>query len=218
MLDEDKALAMFDDAFARGWQVINHANGDAAVDQLIRAARAATEKHGPADRRTVGIHSQVIREDQLDAYRELGIIPSFFGMHTFYWGEWHRESVLGPERAARISPARSAIERGMIYTQHHDAPVALPSSTVILATQVNRTTRSGEVLGPDQRVSALDALKSITINAAYQYFEEDRKGSIEVGKLADLVILNANPLEISPEELWDLEVLETIKEGETVFR
>jgi len=218
MLDEDKALAMFDDAFAQGWQVINHANGDAAVDQLIRAARAATEKHGPADRRTVGIHSQVIREDQLDAYRELGIIPSFFGMHTFYWGDWHRESVLGPERAARISPASSAIERGMIYTQHHDAPVALPSSTVILATQVNRTTRSGQVLGPEQRVSALKALNSITINAAYQYFEEDRKGSIEVGKLADLVILSANPLEISPEELWDLEVLETIKEGKTVFR
>ena len=106
----------------------------------------------------------------------------------------------------------------MIYTQHHDAPVALPSSTVILATQVNRTTRSGQVLGPEQRVSALDALKSITTHAAYQYFEEDRKGSIEVGKLADLVILSADPLEISSEELWDLEVLETIKEGNTVFR
>jgi hypothetical protein len=209
---------MFDDAFANGWQIINHANGDAAIDQLIRAVRAATERHGAADRRTVGIHSQVIREDQLDDYKELGIIPSFFGMHTFYWGDWHRESVLGPERAAGISPARSALDRGMIYTQHHDAPVALPSSIAILATQVNRTTRSGSVLGPDQRVSTLDALRSITINAAYQYFEEDRKGSIEVGKLADLVILSANPLEMAPEELWGLEVLETIKEGKTIFR
>jgi predicted amidohydrolase YtcJ len=218
MLDEDKALAMFDDAYTQGWQVINHANGDAAIDQLIRAARAAAEKHGPADRRTVGIHSQVIREDQLDAYRELGIIPSFFGMHTFYWGDWHRDSVLGPERAARISPAQSAVERGMIYTQHHDAPVALPSSIAILATQVNRTTRSGQVLGPEQRVSVYDALESITTSAAYQYFEENRKGSIEVGKLADLVILGADPLEISPEQLWNLEVLETIKEGKAVFR
>jgi predicted amidohydrolase YtcJ len=218
MLDEEKAHAMFDDAYAQGWQVINHANGDAAIDQLIRAARAATEKHGAADRRTVGIHSQVMREDQLDAYKELGIIPSFFGMHTFYWGDWHRDSVLGPERAAGISPARSALDRGMSYTQHHDAPVALPSSIAILATQVNRTTRTGEILGPEQRVSTLDALKSITIHAAYQYFEEDRKGSIEVGKLADFVILSADPLEIAPEELWDLEVLETLKEGQIVYR
>ena len=218
MLEEEQALAMFDDAYAQGWQVINHANGDAAIDQLIRAARAATEKHGPADRRTVGIHSQTIREDQLDAYQELGIIPSLFGMHTFYWGDYHRDSVLGPERAARISPAKSAVDRGMVFTQHHDAPVALPSSIVILATQVNRTTRSGQVLGPDQRVSPMEALKSITINAAYQYFEEDTKGSIEPGKLADLVILSDDPLSVSPEALWDLEVVETIKEGETVFK
>ena len=218
MLDEATAIAMIDDAFAQGWQVINHANGDAAIDQLIRAVRAATERHGPADRRTVGVHSQVMREDQLDDYKEFGIIPSFFGMHTFYWGDWHRESVLGPERASVISPARSALDRDMIYTQHHDAPVALPSSIAILASQVNRTTRSGVVLGPEQRVSTFDALRSITINAAYQYFEEDRKGSIEAGKLADLVILSANPLEIEPEELWGLEVLETIKEGKTIFK
>jgi predicted amidohydrolase YtcJ len=218
MLEEDQAMAMFDEAHAKGWQIINHANGDAAMDQMIRAARAATEKYGPADRRTVGIHSQTIREDQLDAYKELGIIPSFFGMHTFYWGDWHRESVLGPERAAFISPAKAALDRGIVYTQHHDAPVALPNSIAILATQVNRTTRSGSVLGPDQRVSAMDAIRSITVNAAYQYFEDKHKGSIEPGKLADLVILDANPLAVAPEELWDLEVVETIKEGETVYR
>jgi len=218
MLDDEQAFAMFDEAFEQGWQVLNHANGDAALDQLIRAVRAATETHGEADRRTVGIHSQTIREDQLDAFAELGIMPSFFGMHTFYWGDWHRDSVLGPERAARISPARSALQRGMIYTQHHDAPVALPSSIVILASQVNRTTRTGEVLGPEQRVSAFEALRSITINAAYQYFEEERKGSIEAGKLADFVILSADPTQIPPEELWNLEVLETIKEGEPVFQ
>lgn len=218
MLEEDKALAMFDEAYAKGWQIINHANGDAAMDQMIRAARAATEKYGPADRRTVGVHSQTIRPDQLDAYKELGIIPSFFGMHTFYWGDWHRDSVLGPERAAFISPAKAALDRGMIYTQHHDAPVALPNSIAILATQVNRTTRSGKVLGPEQRVSAWDALRSITINAAYQYFEEDRKGTLEEGKLADFVILDKNPLKVEPKALWDLKVVETIKEGKTVYR
>ena len=218
MLEEEQALAMFDEAYARGWQIVNHANGDAALDQMIRAARAATEKHGPADRRTVGIHSQTIRPDQLAAYKELGIIPSFFGMHTFYWGDWHRDSVLGPERAAFISPAQAAIDMGLIFTQHHDAPVALPNSIVILATQVNRTTRSGQVLGPDQRVSVYNALRSITTNAAYQFFEEDRKGTLEEGKLADLVILDANPLKVEPAALWDLQVLETIKEGETIYK
>jgi predicted amidohydrolase YtcJ len=218
MLEEQQAIAMFDEAYAKGWQIINHANGDAAIDQMIRAARAAVARHGAGDRRTVGIHSQTIRADQLDAYQALGIIPSFFGMHTFYWGDWHRDSVLGPERAAFISPARAALERDLRYTQHHDAPVALPNSLAILATQVNRTTRSGQVLGPDQRVSAYDALRSITVNAAYQFFEEDRKGSIEAGKLADFVILDRNPLAVAPPALWDLQVLETIKEGETVYR
>jgi hypothetical protein len=164
------------------------------------------------------IHSQTVREDQLDAMKELGIIPSFFGMHTYYWGDWHRDSVLGPERAARISPAASALKRGMIYTQHHDAPVALPSSMMILASQVNRTTRSGQVLGAEQRVSVIDALKSITINAAYQYFEENTKGSLEPGKLADFVVLDKNPLEVQPMAIKDIKVIETIKEGQTIYR
>jgi predicted amidohydrolase YtcJ len=163
------------------------------------------------------IHAQTVREDQLDAMKELGIIPSFFGMHTYYWGDWHRDSVLGPERAARISPAASALKRDMVYTQHHDAPVALPNSIMILAAQVNRTTRSDQILGPDQRVSVMDALKSITINAAYQHFEESRKGSLEPGKVADFVILDKNPLEVEPMSLKDIRVIETIKEGKSIY-
>jgi predicted amidohydrolase YtcJ len=139
-------------------------------------------------------------------------------MHTYYWGDWHRDSVLGPERASRISPAASALKRGMPFTQHHDAPVALPSSIMILFSQVNRVTRSGQVLGPEQRVSAMDAIKSITINAAYQYFEERTKGSLEPGKLADFVILDQNPLTVDPMKIKDIKVVETIKEGKTVYR
>ena len=164
------------------------------------------------------IHAQTVREDQLDEMKELGIIPSFFGMHTYYWGDWHRDSVLGPERAERISPAASALKRGMVYTQHHDAPVALPSSIMILASQVNRTTRSGKVLGPEQRVSVMEALKSITINAAYQYFEENTKGSIEPGKLADFVVLDKNPLKIDPMAIKNIKVVETIKEGKVIYK
>ncbi len=214
---DEKVNAFIDKCFANGWQVLVHCNGDAAGDQLIRAVRAATAKHGPGDRRTVMIHAQTAREDQLDAMKELGITPSFFAMHTFYWGDWHHDSVLGPERAARISPAASALKRGMKFNQHHDAPVAMPSSIIILHSQVNRVTRSGKILGPEQRVGVMDALKSITIHAAWTHFEEARKGSLETGKLADLVILDKNPLKIDPMALKDLKVLETIKEGNTVF-
>jgi hypothetical protein len=216
-LSDEEAAAYVETAFANGWQLLVHANGDAAADQLIMAVRAATEKYGEADRRTVMIHAQTVREDQLDAMKELGIIPSFFGMHTYYWGDWHRDSVLGPERAARISPAASALKRGMVYTQHHDAPVALPNSMMVLAAQVNRTTRSDQVLGPDQRVSVMDALKSITINAAYQHFEESSKGSLEPGKVADFVILDKNPLDVDPITLKDLRIMETIKEGKSIY-
>ena len=214
---DDEAVALVDKAFSNSWQILAHCNGDAATDQFIMAIRAATEKYGKADRRPVMIHSQTVREDQLDEMKKLGIIPSFFGMHTYYWGDWHRDSVLGPERAARISPAASALKRGMIFTQHHDAPVALPSSIMILASQVNRTTRSGQVLGPEQRVSVMDALKSITIHAAYQYFEEKTKGSLEPGKLADFVILDKNPLKVEPMAIKDIQVVETIKNGKSIY-
>lgn len=111
------------------------------------------------DRRTTAIHCQTAREDQIEAFRELGIIPSFFSMHTYYWGDWYRKTVLGPERAVTISPARWAVDRGMAYTSHHDAPVALPNSIAILSSQVTRVTRtSGSVLGPDQGQDRLPAL------------------------------------------------------------
>ncbi|MFD9565967.1 amidohydrolase [Streptomyces sp. NPDC059994] len=203
-------------AYARGWQVLAHVNGDAAIDQFIDALDAAAKEAGPGDRRTVAIHAQTAREDQIEDFARLGVIPSFFSMHTFYWGDWYRKTVLGPERAATISPARWAVDRQMVYTSHHDAPVALPNSIAILSSQVTRRTRTDDVIGPEQCVSALDAVRSITINAAHQYFEQDHKGSIEVGKLADLVILSANPLTVEPERIKDITVTETIKKGTTV--
>jgi predicted amidohydrolase YtcJ len=205
-------------AFANGWQIITHANGDAAVDWLIEAVGAATAKHGQGDRRAVLVHGQTARLDQLPRLKELAILPSFFPMHTYYWGDWHRESVLGPERAARISPCQSARKLGMIFTSHHDAPVANPDSIRVLSATVTRVTRSGYVLGPEERVDTLTALKAMTIWPAVQYFEEASKGSIEPGKLADFVILSDNPLAVKPEELITLKVVETIKEGKSVYK
>ncbi len=213
----DDLQSLVNQAFKHNWQVLAHTNGDAASDALINAVAKAEERYGKGDRRTVMIHAQTVREDQLDRMKQLGIVPSFFSMHTFYWGDWHRDETLGKDRAFRISPTQSALKRGMWFTEHHDAPVALPSSMMILHTTVNRTTRSGAVLGADQRVNPYIALKSITDWASRQYFEEKSKGTISVGKLADLVILDKDPLKVDPTKIREIKVLETIKEGQTVF-
>ncbi|MFJ8331772.1 amidohydrolase [Streptomyces sp. NPDC094437] len=216
-IKDDEAVQQVGTAYRQGWQVLAHVNGDASIDQYIEAVETAIEACGPGDRRTVAVHAQTARADQLDRFKDLGIIPSFFPLHTFYWGDWYRHTVLGPERAAHISPAKWALDRGMIYTAHHDAPVALPNSIMILSSQVTRRTRTdGIVLGAGQCVSALDAVRSITLNAAHQYGEQDSKGSIEVGKLADLVVLTGNPLTVDPDEIKDIRVAETFKRGESI--
>lgn len=217
-ITKEQIVEAVDLAFANGWQIITHANGDAAVDWLIEAVGGATAKHGSGDRRAVLIHGQTTRLDQLTRLKELAILPSFFPMHTYYWGDWHRSSVLGPERAERISPCNSARKLGMIFTSHHDAPVANPDAIRVLSATVTRVTRSGHVLGPDERVDTLTALKAMTIWPAVQYFEEASKGSIEPGKLADFVVLSDNPLTVKPEELIALKVVETIKEGKSIYR
>jgi predicted amidohydrolase YtcJ len=205
------------EAYENGWQTLVHANGDAAIDQFIRTLRAAHEAAGsPEDHRHTLIHGQYIRPDQLDDLAELGVIASLFPMHTFYWGDWHSQ-IIGPELAQGISPMRSAMERGVIATSHTDAPVALPNLIQVMWATVNRVSRSGAVIGPEERLTPAEALKTVTLLGAYQHFEEDRKGSIEVGKLADLVILSDNPLTVEPMEINQIVVLETIKEGETVW-
>jgi predicted amidohydrolase YtcJ len=217
-ITEKQAMDSVDLAFARNWQIQVHANGDAAVDMLIAAVREATKKHGAADRRPVLIHGQVTREDQVDQLKALGIVPSFFPMHTFYWGDWHRDSVLGPRRAENISPCGWALRRGMRFTSHHDAPVAHPNAMRVLSATVTRRTRSGDILGPDQRVSVDVALKAMTLWAAWQHFEDDRKGSLAPGKLADMTMLSDNPLTIAPDRLANIAVVDTFKEGRLVHR
>ena len=217
-IDEQTTNAAVEKAFAHGWQILCHANGDAASDRFIGAVRLAEKKYPDVDNRPVLIHGQVLREGQVEELKELGIFPSLFPMHTYYWGDWHRESVLGPQRAENISPTGWVLERGMMFGSHHDAPVALPDSMRVLSATVTRKSRSGRVLGPEHRVPVATALKALTIWPAWQHFEEDTKGTIEVGKLADFVILSDNPLTVPEDQLADLQVLETIKEGKSIYR
>ena len=204
-------------AFANGVQIITHSNGEKASDTLIAAIDAATQKHGAQDRRAVLIHGQFLREDQVDAFNRLNVFPSLFPMHTFYWGDWHREHTVGPALADNISPTGWVVKRGMKFSSHHDAPVAFPDSMRVLSATVTRRSRSGDIIGPDQRVDVITALKAMTIWPAWQHFEEKTKGSIETGKLADLVILSNDPTAVDPETLDQLKVVETIKEGQSIY-
>jgi len=204
-------------AYSHGWQILVHANGDAAIDSMITGIRLAEKKYPEVKNRPVLIHGQTLRHDQVGELKELGIFPSLFPMHTYYWGDWHRQSVLGPERAKNISPTGWVLEAGMTFSTHHDAPVALPDSMRILSATVTRVTRSGYVLGPEQRVSVLTALKAMTIWPAWQHFEEQAKGSLEVGKLADFVILSDDPLTTDENKLAYIKVLETIKEDKSIY-
>lgn len=205
--------------FSKGITAQLHVNGDAAIDQAIRVIGKLKEEgiYKPEMRATL-IHVQNSRPDHIEKIRKLGVIPSYFSAHVYLWGDWHYQSVFGPKRAAFISPAEAAKKAGITFTMHHDAPVTPPDLWTGIYAAVNRTTRSGMVLGGDQKISVWDALKAVTINAAYQYQEEDRKGSLEVGKLADLIIVNENPLTLDPTRLRSIQVMETIKEGKIVFK
>lgn len=199
-------------------QILAHCNGDAAINQYINQYKFVKEKYNNKNEiRPVIVHAQFLKENMLKYVKGFNMIPSFFVAHVYHWGDVHVKN-LGIERAENISLANSALKNNIKFTFHQDAPVIEPNMLETVWCAVNRITKSNKVLGENQKINVLDALKAITINGAYQYFEEDKKGSIKEGKLADLVILNFNPLKVEKEKIRDIEVLETIKSGKAIFR
>lgn len=214
---DEQVYTLICQALQDGVQLLTHCNGDAAAQQLIDGfERALSSFPNAPSTRPVMIHAQTVRPDQLQRMAPLSMIASFFVAHTHYWGDVHLKN-LGLKRANRISPARTAGKLGVTYTFHQDTPVLPPNMIDTVWCAVNRVTKSGVTLGECERVTPLAALKAVTINAAYQYFEEGRKGSIHEGKLADLVILDRNPLTVDPMDIRKIRVIKTIKEGETVY-
>lgn len=212
----DLMLAGTKKCYDNGLQVLFHANGDAAIDFLIKAHEHAAGSDLAKDRRTVAIHAQFIRPDQIKKFKQYGIIPSFFTDHTFFFADTH---VLnrGKAQAYFLSPMKSAYAAGLQPTNHTDAFVVPVDQMMTIWTAVNRVSRSGATIGTNERITPMQALKAITINAAYQYREEASKGSIEPGKRADLVILSDNPLTVKSMTIKDIKVLETIKDGRTIY-
>ncbi len=199
-------------------QLLVHCNGDAAGDQYLNAYEKALHETGnKEDLRPVMIHCQMARNDQLDRMAKTGMIASIFVEHVFYWGDVHLKN-FGKKRGNHISPVKDALDRGLCVNFHQDTPVTEPKMLHSVWCAVNRISRDGNIIGEEQKISVFDAIKAVTINAAYEYFEENDKGSIKVGKRADLVILDKSPFEVNPLEIKDIQVLETIKDGETLYK
>lgn len=218
MSDED-ALAFAKAAVDTNHQLLCHTNGDAAADQLLRVyAQAQAESANPDAKalRPVMIHCQTVRKDQLETMAELSMVPSIFASHVWYWGDAHVKN-FGPVRGGRVSPCGDAVDCGLPFTLHTDTPVLRPNLLEGVWCAVRRVTKGGRQLDAEQAVSVFDALRAITYNGAYQYGEESSKGTLEVGKLADLAVLDANPLDVDPDEIRSIKVLATVKEGESVW-
>ncbi|EQB13618.1 amidohydrolase [Novosphingobium lindaniclasticum] len=216
-LKEEVLRAMLAKADEHGWQAYIHVNGDAAIQQLIDAVRVVGQQSGRPMQRTIAIHSQTATLDELKAMKTLDIEPTFFASHTYYWGDWHREVTLGPSRADRISPQRDAFDVGLKPSIHNDSPIVPPDMIRLIWSAATRRTRSNDILGPEQRVTPYEALMEVTRNAAYEIHEEAAKGTLEPGKVADLVILDSNPLTVPPEDLLKVKVMGTIKDGHYIF-
>jgi predicted amidohydrolase YtcJ len=193
-----------------------HDNGDAAIDMVLKAYAFARAGDTTRPWNVTTIHTQFLRKDQIPAFVKNRIRPSFYTLHTFYFATAHTSN-RGAAQAAYLSPMRDAIDAGMHPTNHTDFYVAPLDQMFMMWSAVNRVSREGGVVGPDQRITPLEAIKSQTIWAAEQYGEQDRRGSLEPGKIADLVILDQNPLTVDPMTIKDIKVLETIKEGKTIY-
>lgn len=197
-------------------QIAIHGNGDAAIDDIIYAMRQAQNAHHRDDPRLILIHGQTTRPDQLDAMKELGITPSFHAVHPYYWGDRHRDIFLGPERTEHISPLKTALDKGVRFSTHLDTPVVPMNPLLLVWTAVNRLSSDGNLIGAAEAITPMQALRSVTIDAAWQVFQEQNRGSIEKGKFADFAIISGDPLE-EPAKINDMKVLKTIVGGRTVF-
>lgn len=199
------------DYHVAGFNLAIHGNGDAAIDDALDAIEDVQIKHPRAAARHIIVHAQTVRQDQLKRMAALNVSASFFVNHTYYWGEWHKKRSLGPSRAQNISPTAWADEAGVRYSLHSDAPVTPMNPLELVWSANNRIMQSGGVLGAHQRISVQRALRAVTIDAAWQNGLEHDRGSIEVGKHADFIVLSADPHEHGGKN--DVRVTETFIAG-----
>ena len=201
----------------RGDHISVHANGDAAIEAVISAFENAQKVHYRKDTRHMVIHCQTAHKSHIERMKAVGVIPSFFGMHVYYYGDRHRNIFLGEERAARLNPFGDADRLGLDFTLHTDTPVMPPWTMQSIGTAVTRKTNSGFVLGQDQRISPEKALSAYTSMAAKCSYSENDRGSISIGKIADFTLLSKDITKCDPDTIQNTKVLKTIIEDKTVY-
>jgi len=211
---QDMVNQMVKKVYEMNVPLLLHCNGDGAIDAFLSAYEAANVTK-PWNVTT--IHSQFMRKDQMAKFVKYNVRPSFYTLHTYYFYEAHEKN-RGFAQAQYISPIKDAMKVGMKPTNHTDFVVAPLDQLFMLWSAVNRISRGGAKVGADQSLTPYEGLQAMTINVAAQYGEADRKGSLQVGKLADLVILDKNPIKVEPLTLKDIKVMETIKEGKSIYK
>ena len=197
-----------------GWQVAIHANGDAAIDVVLDAYEKALKENPRADHRHRVEHCSIAWDEHYAKMAALGLTPSFLIGHVHYWGRAFRDRIIGPERAARLGAGQSALKHGVRFSLHSDYDVTEIGPLRCIENAVTRIMRDGgEVLGPEQRIPVDQALRAMTIDAAYQARMDHAVGTLEVGKYADLVVLDEDPMKVDPTRLSQIKVRETWVEG-----
>jgi predicted amidohydrolase YtcJ len=212
-IEPETLRALFALGLEHGIQIHTHTNGDAAIDLAIESMASALRAHPSPDHRFVLQHCQLADSAQLRRMKALGLCANFFANHHFYWGDAHHDQTVGPDRAERMNPCRSAQDIGVAYTIHSDAPVTPLGPLHVAWCAVNRRTASGRLLGAHERIPVADALRAITLAAAWTLHLDGEIGSIECGKRADFAVLEDDPLEVAPEALKDIGVWGTVQDG-----
>jgi predicted amidohydrolase YtcJ len=199
-----------------GWQVLTHAQGDRGTREILDLYEYALGEHERDDHRWRLEHCALISPEDLRRAARLGVTPSFHVNHVYYYGPELRDSILGEERAGGLMPIGTAVAAGHRVSLHADSPMYPPEPFRLMRTAVTRRTRLGEPLAPAEAITAEQALRAVTIDAAWQLFAEERVGSIETGKLADFTIVDRNPLAVDPAELDQIGVVSTWLAGRPV--
>ncbi len=213
---DGQILSLMKPYFDQGWQISIHSNGDKAIDQTLNNYEKllAGNPH-PQERRLRIEHFTINNESQVKKAVKMGVVPSFTIGHVDFWGEAFNDHLIGAERSKRIDPAGDFKRAGARFTLHSDSPVSPIGPLSYISEEVTREWQlpPQKVLGPTQAVTVDDAIRAITINAAYQIFADNIVGSLEVGKQADLVILEKNPRKTSPADIRNIKVNETWLDG-----